>query len=38
MASIFFTFVPVVLTFAVAAWSPTSKPGATASLENCTHC
>jgi hypothetical protein len=38
MASILFTIVPVVLTFAVASFRPASKPGAVAALETCTHC
>jgi len=38
MASLLITILPVVLTFAVASFRPASKPGAAASLENCTHC
>jgi hypothetical protein len=37
MASILFTIVPVVLTFAVAAWSPTSKQDS-GSMQRCTNC
>jgi hypothetical protein len=37
MASIFFTIVPVVLTFAVASWSSTSKQDAD-TLQRCPNC
>jgi hypothetical protein len=38
MASIFFTVLPILVTFAVASFTPASKPGAVANLESCTHC
>jgi hypothetical protein len=37
MASILFTIVPVVLTFAVAAWSPNSKQDSS-TLQRCPNC
>ncbi len=37
MASILFTFVPVVLTFALAAWSPTPKQDSS-TLKHCPNC
>jgi hypothetical protein len=38
MASIFFTFLPVVLTFAAASLAPVSKRGAAANLDGCAQC
>jgi len=37
MASILFTIVPVVLTFAVATWSPTSKKD-NGTMQRCPNC
>jgi hypothetical protein len=38
MASILFTLVPVVLTFAVATWGPKSKDDTASTLQTCTNC
>jgi hypothetical protein len=38
MASIFFTILPIMITFGVASWAPASKAGPVANLESCTHC